>query len=101
MKACDIISTYQQQANAGLTSAVQMEGWESGFPSISVHQTVWLRQLHWPSEGVQLSPCLLACVRWYSQLGQASGQLQCETKFMTEGLNACWASGFPPHSPGC
>lgn len=20
---------------------------------------------------------------------------------MTEALNACWASGFPPHSPGC
>lgn len=39
-------------------------------------------QLHWASGGARwLSspPLLPACVSWYSQLGQASGQLQCET----------------------
>lgn len=105
-KTWDLISTYhhqQQQANAWFHSVVQMEGWEPGLPSIIVHKTTWLRQRVtlgsiWRCPAVLLSSSLVKMT-----LTAESGFRTTSVwdKFMTAGLNACWASGFPPHSPAC
>lgn len=100
------LTTSSNRPMPGFTSDDQVEGRKPGLPSISVYQTVVKAdQLHWAFEGARwlaLSLFLPACVRWHSQLGQASGQLQCETNLWEQvWLHAVLLSGFPPHSPGC
>lgn len=56
------------------------------------------RHLHWASEGALLSSTLCKMIL---TVGSGFSTTSVCDKFMTAGLNACWASGFPPHSPGC
>lgn len=86
---------------SGFAFAVQMEGWQPGLPSISTSD-IWLRQTVtlgiWSCPAILLSSSLCRIIL---TAGSGFRTTSVWDKFVTAGLNACCASGFPPHSPGC